>query len=90
MRKLQGPQMRPRPARNTGGPRRPARGEDGVVMPARTKAHALAPEPWWAKFVLALLKLLLAFALAVLTLLLTRTRDELNVTDPPAAQRRVS
>ena len=59
-------------------------------MPARTKAHALAPEPWWAKFVLALLKLLLAFALAVLTLLLTRTRHELDAAEPPATQRRVS
>ena len=57
-------------------------------MPGRTKTATLAAEPWWAKFVLALLKLLLAFALAVLTLLLTRTRHELNVTEPPATQRR--
>jgi hypothetical protein len=45
-------------------------------MSARTKVSdkptARRPEPWWTKFVLALVKLWLAFALAVLTLLLSR------------------
>jgi hypothetical protein len=59
-------------------------------MPARAKQPTLAPEPWWAKWVLALLKLLLAFALAVLSLLLTRARHDSLLTEPPATQRRAS
>ena len=59
-------------------------------MYVRAKTRPLPPEPWWAKFVLALLKLLLAFALAVLTLLLTRARHESPLTEPGAVQRRTS
>ena len=57
-------------------------------MPARIPAPALAPEPWWARVVLALLKLLLAFALAVLTLLLlSRARHDFDLAQPTATQR---
>lgn len=61
-------------------------------MPGRSKhpTATLPPEPWWARFVLALLKLLLAFALAVLTLLLTRARHVAPLTEPSAMQRRTS
>jgi hypothetical protein len=45
-------------------------------MSGRSKSSASRPEPWWAKFVLALLKLLLAFALAVLTLILSSARRQ--------------
>jgi hypothetical protein len=58
-------------------------------MPARTPAPTLAPAPWWAKFVLAMLKLLLAFALAVLTLLLSRARHDFDLVQPTATQRAI-
>ena len=54
-------------------------------MPAsRAKTSSVRPEPWWAKYMLAMVKMVLAFALAVLTLVFAQPRKTASAPAPLA------